>query len=182
MQTLKELFRYVRRYPFAFSLGTVMLVVFSAVTVQIPRVIGAATAAFEAGTVTLSTPWAFFRGVFAGADSLAEVYANLQNPPVGSIWSYVLAVLAIAIVASVAMITVRRSMLNASWEIQFDMRRDLFAHFTRLGTDYYDDTRVGDLMARLTADLNAVRQFIGVRYLSGAQHRFAAQFYLLADV
>jgi len=167
VQTLKDLFRYVRRYPLAFLLGTVMLIVFSAVTVQTPRVIGAVVAAFEAGTVTLSTPWAFFRGIFAGADSFAEVYANLQNPPVGSIWSYVLAVLAIAVVASAAMIIVRRSMLNASWEIQFDMRRDLFAHFTRLGTDYYDDTRVGDLMARLTADLNAVRQFIGVGIFQG---------------
>ena len=167
MQTLKDLFRYVRRYPFAFSLGTVMLVVFSAVTVQTPRVIGAAVAAFEAGTITLSTPWAFFRGIFAGADSFAVVRDNLQNPPVGSVWSYVLAVLGIAVVASAAMIIVRRSMLNASWEIQFDMRRDLFAHFTRLGTDYYDDTRVGDLMARLTADLNAVRQFIGVGIFQG---------------
>ncbi len=167
MQTLKDLFRYVRRYPLAFSFGTVMLIVYSAAFVQTPRVIGAAVAAFEAGTVTLSTPWAFFRGVFAGASSPGEVYANLLNPPVGSVWSYVLAVVAIAVAASVAMIVVRRSMLNASWEIQFDMRRDLFAHFTRLGTDYYDDTRVGDLMARLTADLNAVRQFIGVGIFQG---------------
>jgi len=167
VQTLRDLFRYVRHYPFAFLSGTLMLVVFSAVTVQTPRVIGAATAAFEAGTLTLSSPWAFFRGIFAGASSFADIYANLQNPPVGSVWSYVLAVLGIAIVASVSMITVRRSMLNASWEIQFDMRRDLFAHFTRLGSDYYDDTRVGDLMARLTADLNAVRQFIGVGIFQG---------------
>lgn len=167
MQTLKDLFRYVRRYPGAFSLGAVMLVVFSAVTVQTPRIIGAAVAAFEAGTITLSTPWAFVGGIFSGAGSLAEVGSRLQNPPVGSIWAYVLAVLGLAIVASASMILVRRSMLNASWEIQFDMRRDLFAHFTRLGSDYYDDTRVGDLMARLTADLSAVRQFIGVGIFQG---------------
>jgi ATP-binding cassette subfamily B multidrug efflux pump len=167
VQTLRELFRYVHRYSGAFLLGTLMLVVFSAVTVQTPRVIGAAVAAFEAGTITLSTPWAFVRGIFAGADSLAEVYARVQNPPVGTIWLYVCAVLGLAIVASGSMIVVRRAMLNASWEIQFDMRRDLFAHFTRLGTDYYDDTRVGDLMARLTADLNAVRQFIGIGIFQG---------------
>ncbi len=167
VQTLRDLFRYVRHYPGAFLLGTLMLVVFSLVTVQTPRVIGAATAAFEAGTVTLSTPWAFVGGVLGGADSFAEVYARVQNPPVGSIWVYVLSVLGIAIVASAAMVIVRRLMLNASWEIQFDMRRDLFAHFTRLGSDYFDDTRVGDLMARLTGDLSAVRQFIGVGIFQG---------------
>ena len=167
MQTLKDLFHYVRRYPVAFSLGAVMLVIYSAAFVQTPRVIGAAAAAFEAGNVTLSTPWAFIHAIFAGAGSLSEVYTRLQNPPVGSVWIYVFAVLGLAIVASIAMIVVRRLMLNASWEIQFDIRRDLFAHFTRLGTDYYDDTRVGDLMARLTADLSAVRQFIGVGIFQG---------------
>jgi len=167
VQTLTDLFRYVRRYPIPFSLGAAMLVVYSAAFVQTPRVIGAAAAAFEAKTITLSTPWAFTNGIFAGADSLSEVGSRLQDPPVGSVWVYVLAIFGLAIIASGAMILVRRSMLNASWEIQFDMRRDLFAHFTRLGTDYYDDTRVGDLMARLTADLNAVRQFIGVGIFQG---------------
>ena len=167
MQTLKDLFHYVRRYPVAFLLGAVMLVVYSAAFVQTPRVIGAAAAAFEAGNVTLSTPWAFIHATFAGAGSLAEVVTRLQHPPVGSVWVYVFAVLGLAVIASIAMIVVRRLMLNASWEIQFDIRRDLFAHFTRLGTDYYDDTRVGDLMARLTADLNAVRQFIGVGIFQG---------------
>ncbi len=167
MQTLKDLFRYVRRYPGAFTLGAVMLVVYSAAFVQTPRVIGAAAAAFEAGTLTLGTPWAFFNGIFSGAGSFGEVVSRLQDPPVGSVWVYVLAIFGLAVIASIAMIIVRRSMLNASWEIQFDMRHDLFTHFTRLGSDYYDDTRVGDLMARLTADLNAVRQFIGVGIFQG---------------
>ena len=167
MQTLKDLFRYVRRYPVAFSLGAVMLVVYSAAFVQIPRVIGAAAAAFEAKTITLSTPWAFVDGIFAGAGSFSEVVSRLQQPPVGSVWTYVFAIVGLAIISSIAMVIVRRSMLNASWEIQFDIRRDLFAHFARLGSDYYDDTRVGDLMARLTADLSAVRQFIGVGIFQG---------------
>ena len=34
--------------------------------------------------------------------------------------------------------------MNASWEIQFDIRRDLFHHFTRLDGDYFDNNRVGD--------------------------------------
>lgn len=167
MRTIRDLYGYLRRYPGPFLLGTAMLIVFSFFTVQTPRVIGAAVAAFEAGTVTLSTPWAFVGGLFRGVGSWSDLYANLQSPPVGSIWLYVFAVLGIALVASLSMITVRRTMLNASWEIQFDIRRDLFRHFTRLGSDYYDRTRVGDLMARLTADLSAVRQFVGVGIFQG---------------
>lgn len=167
MQTLRDLSVYVRHYAGAFVFGTLMLVVFSAVTVQTPRVIGAATAAFEQGSVTLGTPWGYVGGIFQDGAAPAAVLRNLQRPPAATIWGYVFAVLGLALVASAAMIVVRRTMLNASWEIQFDMRRDLFAHFTRLGTDYFDDTRVGDLMARLTADLNAVRQFIGVGLFQG---------------
>ncbi len=167
MQTLKDLFRYIRHYPAAFLLGTALLVLFSALTVQTPRVIGAASAAFEQDTLTLGSPWAFIRGLFSGGASLSAIYTRLQNPPEASIWLYVFGVLGIALVTSLAMIMVRRLMLNASWEIMFDMRHDLFTHFTRLGTDYYDDHRVGDLMARMTADLSAVRQFVGVAIFQG---------------
>ena len=62
---------------------------------------------------------------------------------------------------------VRRLILGASWEAQFDIRHDIFRHFTRLDGQYYDNTRVGDLMARLTADLNAVRMLIGVGVMQG---------------
>lgn len=172
MQTLKDLFRYIRRYPAAFSFGTVLLVIFSALTVQTPRVIGAASAAFQNDTMTLGSPWAFLRGIFSGRPSWETIYARLQDPPAASIWAYVFAVLVLAVVGAGAMILVRRLMLNASWEIMFDMRHDLFTHFTRLGTDYYDDHRVGDLMARMTADLSAVRQFVGVAIFQGLNTAF----------
>ena len=73
----------------------------------------------------------------------------------------------ITLAAAMAMTAVRRLILGASWEAQFDIRHDIFRHFTRLDGAYYDDTRVGDLMARLTADLNAVRMLIGVAVMQG---------------
>ena len=78
-----------------------------------------------------------------------------------------LGIIAIISVSAGSMIIVRRTMLDASWEIQFDMRHDLFEHFTKLGADYFDNHRGGDLMTRLTADLSAVRQFIGVGVFQG---------------
>lgn len=80
---------------------------------------------------------------------------------------YLIGILAAVGFSAAAMVVVRRSILNASWEIQFDIRRDLFEHFTRLSPRYYDTHRVGDLMARLTADLNAVRMMIGVGVFQG---------------
>jgi len=75
--------------------------------------------------------------------------------------------LLVTLTAAASMTMVRRLILGASWEAQFDIRHDIFEHFTRLDGKYYDNTRVGDLMARLTADLNAVRMLIGVAVMQG---------------
>ncbi len=75
--------------------------------------------------------------------------------------------LLVTFLAAGSMTMVRRLILGASWEAQFDIRHDIFKHFTRLDGHYYDNTRVGDLMARLTADLNAVRMLIGVGLMQG---------------
>jgi len=75
--------------------------------------------------------------------------------------------LLVTLLAAASMTMVRRLILGASWEAQFDIRHNIFKHFTRLDTNYYDNTRVGDLMARLTADLNAVRMLIGVGVMQG---------------
>jgi ATP-binding cassette subfamily B protein len=51
--------------------------------------------------------------------------------------------------------------IGISRDIEFDMRNDLFAHLARLSPDFYQRTRTGDIMARATNDLNAVRMMLG---------------------
>lgn len=43
--------------------------------------------------------------------------------------------------------------------IETDMRRDIFAHLQKLSHSYYDDTKVGQIMARITSDLFDVTEF-----------------------
>lgn len=43
--------------------------------------------------------------------------------------------------------------------IETDMRRDLFHHLQRLSYTYYDNTKVGQIMARITSDLFDVTEF-----------------------
>jgi ATP-binding cassette, subfamily B, multidrug efflux pump len=51
--------------------------------------------------------------------------------------------------------------IGLSREIEFDLRNDLFLHLESLSYSYYQRTRTGDIMARATNDLNAVRNLLG---------------------
>lgn len=137
-QTIVDTYRYIRRYPRQYITGLVLLVVSAYFATLPPIIIGNAIDALRNDIMTMTT-----------------------------VWRYVAAILGVAAGASLAMIWVRRTILNASWEIQFDIRHDLFEHFTKLDAGFYDNHRVGDMMARLTADLNAVRMMVGVAVFQG---------------
>jgi len=52
-------------------------------------------------------------------------------------------------------------LIGISRDAEYDLRNDLFRHLLRLSPRYYTEHRTGDLMAKLTNDLNAVRNMIG---------------------
>ena len=52
-------------------------------------------------------------------------------------------------------------LIGISRDVEYDLRNDLFAHLMRLSPRYYTEHRTGDLMAKLTNDLNAVRNMVG---------------------
>ncbi|MBA2370089.1 MAG: ABC transporter ATP-binding protein [Chloroflexi bacterium] len=55
----------------------------------------------------------------------------------------------------------RYQIINASRRIEYEMRNDLLAHLQTMHLGYFQHQRIGDLMARLTNDLTAVRQMYG---------------------
>lgn len=80
-----------------------------------------------------------------------------------------------------------REVLNGlSRYIEYDLRQVLFAHLTTLDPAYYAHTRTGDIMARLTNDLSAVRMAAGpaIMYLTNTIFggAFALVFMLRIDV
>ncbi|MGL4611164.1 MAG: ABC transporter ATP-binding protein [Trueperaceae bacterium] len=137
-QAFKEIFPYTRRYPRPFLIGIVALISFGYFTTLGPIIIGRAVDGFQVDTLTTAT-----------------------------LLLYIGQLIAVVLIASLSIIIVRRTMLNASWDVQFDIRRDIFEHFTKLDASYYDNNRVGDLMARMTSDLGAVRSMIGVGLFQG---------------
>jgi ATP-binding cassette, subfamily B, multidrug efflux pump len=69
--------------------------------------------------------------------------------------------MAIAIAKGIFQYLTRWILIGVSREIEFDLRNDLFAHLERLSYNFYQRTRTGDIMARMTNDLNAVRMLAG---------------------
>ena len=74
---------------------------------------------------------------------------------------YSLIVIALALAKGVFQFLTRWVLIGISRDIEFDLRNDLFAHLERLSHSYYQRNRTGDIMARATNDLNAVRMLLG---------------------
>src|SRR6202158_6511293 len=75
--------------------------------------------------------------------------------------TYALLILAIALIKGIFQFLTRWVVIGISRDIEFDLRNDLFAHLERLSYSYYQRNRTGDIMARATNDLNAVRNLLG---------------------
>ena len=69
--------------------------------------------------------------------------------------------LAVGVTKAVLQFWMRWILIGISRDVEYDLRNDLFAHLMRLSPRYYTENRTGDLMSKLTNDLNAVRNMVG---------------------
>jgi ABC-type multidrug transport system fused ATPase/permease subunit len=128
---LSPLYPYLRRYWRSFVLGGLALILYNICKAMIPLVIGGAINDMQHGL----------------AAAKIEILA--------------LRLLGLAAVAAICLYLTRQIIIGASREIEFDLRNDLFAHLTKQPADFFQRHRTGDIMARSTNDLNAVRQLLG---------------------
>ena len=75
--------------------------------------------------------------------------------------TYAALLVAVALVKGIFRFLTRWVVIGISRDIEFDLRNDLFRHLESLSWSYYQRTRTGDIMARATNDLNAVRMLLG---------------------
>ena len=80
----------------------------------------------------------------------------------GFIWKMGLAVLAIALGMAVCRFFWRWFIVGASHRIDRDLRSEFYTHLQALPPQYFDKTKVGDVMAHATNDINAVRMACGM--------------------
>ncbi len=84
-----------------------------------------------------------------------------------------LVILGVNLVSGFFLFWQRRLLINASRHIEYDMRRDYYAALVDQPLEFFQNNRVGDLMARATNDLGAIRQIVGPMILYSCQAIFA---------
>ena len=102
----------------------------------------------------------------------------------GKLGLYAGLLLGLAIVGGVFRFLVRRIIVGASRDFEYDLRNAFFARLQRLPLAYFHAHRTGDLMSRATNDLNAVRMMVGpaVMYMASTFMMFVVSVTLMLSI
>ena len=130
-ERLRPLKPYLRRYWKSLVWGGVSTILYNVIKVLLPAVIGHAVDDMQHG---ITQQKILFHG---------------------------LRLLLIAALSAIFLYITRQVIMGASREIEFALRNDLFSNLERQAPVFYHTHRTGDIMARTTNDLNAVRQLLG---------------------
>lgn len=131
LQRIRPLMPYLKRYQGRYVAGFAALIITQVVGITIPLIIK------------------------AGIDGMSRHVA------VRDLLLFAGLILAVALVKAVFQFWMRWILIGISRDIEYDLRNDLFTHLCRLSQRYYNETRTGDLMSKLTNDLSAVRNLVG---------------------
>lgn len=96
---------------------------------------------------------------------------DLQNELYGMLGQTLLLfgglVLLFALIMGLFMYFMRQTIIVMSRLIEYDMRKELFAHYEKLNLAFYKRNNTGDLMARISEDVSKVRMYLGPAVLYG---------------
>src|SRR6202047_3004672 len=130
-KSLRPLFPYLRKYRGSYFIGTICVFINNGVWILFPLVLRHAVDGLQGGVTR------------------------------EKLLTYSLELMGVAAVKCICHFLTRWMVIGISREIEFDLRNDLFRHLESLSYSYYQRTRTGDIMARATNDLNAVRMLLG---------------------
>ncbi|HEX2718700.1 MAG TPA: ABC transporter ATP-binding protein [Gemmatimonadaceae bacterium] len=148
MKLLNRLFPYYRRYWVPMAAGLLLVAGSSGLWALIPKLVGDSIEALRRGS------------------------------PIGVIWRIAGEMLVLALIGGAARYGMRELLNGVSRKIEYDLRNDLYDHLETLDAGFFARMRTGEIMARLTNDLGAVRQAAGPAIMYLVSTIFSAGFAL----
>ena len=142
MDDLKKFSRYFRPYKASLIIGIACILGSVLFSVYIPLIVGQA----------IDANW---------------TYVSASRLTVSA-----LKVLGASLISGVFLFLQRRILIAMSRDVEYDLRRDFYAHLVDQPLSFFHEHRTGDLMARATNDLSAVRQLTGPMIMYSVQTLF----------
>lgn len=155
MKHLSYLNKFFWKYRWRFLLGTIFVLLKNYFAVWQPQVIGDAL-----NTVVREVAAYKAQG---GITAHPEAMGVLS----GQIAWFGAAVIALALMMGIAMFFMRQTIIVVSRLIEYDMRKEIYAHYQSLDLAFYKRNSTGDLMSRISEDVSKVRMFLGPTILYG---------------
>ncbi|MBN2544036.1 ABC transporter ATP-binding protein [bacterium] len=144
MKTFKRLFKYFRKYKWYYFLGFVCLIGVDGLQVIVPKYI--LKPAINNMVYGVATPSGLLR--------------------------YGIYIMLIAIGIALTRFSWRYCIMGNAWRIERNIRNDFFEHLLNLSFNYYNNTKTGELMAKATNDLRAVRMSVGITIVAAFDSLF----------
>ncbi len=170
LRDLAPLYSYMRRYRWGYLWGTLSCICTNTIWVMFPQVIRIAIDG-------IGGKWVIYPRVLKLAvDALSHGDARIK------VLIFAVLLVVIALIKGVFLYSQRWILIGISRKIEFDLRNDLFRKLEEQDSGFYQRYRTGDIMARMTNDLNAVRNLLGPALMYSANTIFftvGALFFLL---
>ena len=95
----------------------------------------------------------------------SDAYFGLQHAmsmvATGVLPWFALAIVGVTLIAGIFRFFARRTIIWASRDIEFELRNEIFDHLLKLSSSFYQRTPTGDIIARMSNDIESVRMMIG---------------------
>jgi ATP-binding cassette subfamily B protein len=155
MKELLWLNKYLYKYRLRLLLGALFVLLSNWFRVLQPQIIREAIDKVSASVKTLKT-------------MTDQALIDTMKADLGmEILKFTGLVLLFALLMGVFMYYMRQTIIVMSRLIEEDLRNEIYAHYQKLHQGFYRKSNTGDLMARITEDVNKVRMYLGPAFLYG---------------
>ncbi|WP_437370802.1 ABC transporter ATP-binding protein [Maribacter litoralis] len=147
MKELKHLNKYFKKYWFKLFLGIIITIIARLFQLIMPSYVN--------NSITVVEQY---------------IQAEIEKSTAQELlMEYILIIIGAAILSGFFTFLMRQLIINISRYIEYDLKNEIFDHYQKLSLNFYKKNRTGDLMNRISEDVNEVRMYAGPAIMYGIQ-------------
>ncbi len=140
MKELRYLNKYFKKYWFKLLIGIIITIIARVFSLVLPPYVNKSIKVVESY-------------IASGSGDMSSIKGELTE--------YILIILGAALLSGFFTFLMRQTIINVSRYIEYDLKNEIYDHYQRLNLSFYKQNRTGDLMNRISEDVNQVRLYCG---------------------